>query len=295
MGNKPINNERKACDAVARAIEVLNETERTNAYSPEDTKEPGQVEYAFEIGKTVFAVEHTVVEAFGGQIQADTHFAKFGTPITDALDGKLPPPGVYYLNFRINPSAGMKPKHIEKAQSAIIAWIEKTASELHEECPNQPSKNAKPFGHKNSRGANIEGVELGLVRETHWAISNRHSGRLFATRIAPKDYESLRLERLGEALEDKLPKLQKWKDKGARSVLILENRDLSLSNHVVICEALETELTKRNDVPDEIWLVDTVIETEWTVWCLVRDGVVFPDSEEKSHWDFDPAKLTKVK
>ena len=40
-------------------------------------------------------------------------------------------------------------------------------------------------------------------------------------------------------MDRKLPKLAKWKETGARSVLILENRDMALSNHVVILEAAE--------------------------------------------------------
>ena len=43
-------------------------------------------------------------------------------------------------------------------------------------------------------------------------------------------------------------------------MLLLENRDLSLSNHVVILEAAEEALKGRRDAPDEIWLVDTTIE-----------------------------------
>ena len=42
-------------------------------------------------------------------------------------------------------------------------------------------------------------------------------------------------------------------------MLLLENRDLSLSNHVVILEAAEEALKGRRDAPDEIWLVDTTI------------------------------------
>ncbi len=93
----------------------------------------------------------------------------------------------------------------------------------------------------------------------------------------------------------KLPKLKSWKDIEARSLLVLENCDLSLSNHVVILEAAEEALKGRGDAPDEIWLVDTAIETEWTVWRLMSDGVSFPDEETAFRYrDFNPEDLFNV-
>lgn len=80
-------------------------------------------------------------------------------------------------------------------------------------------------------------------------------------------------------MNKKLPKLERWRDRGARSVLVLENGDMILSNHVVILEAAERALEGRSDQPDEVWLVDTTIETEWTVWCLIRDYASFPDDD----------------
>jgi hypothetical protein len=96
-------------------------------------------------------------------------------------------------------------------------------------------------------------------------------------------------------MERKLPKLAKWKETGARSVLILENSDMALSNHVVILEAAEKAFIGRADLPDEVWLVDTTIDNEWTAICLMRDGVSFPDEEAAvRYYEYDPATLNKV-
>lgn len=62
-------------------------------------------------------------------------------------------------------------------------------------------------------------------------------------------------------------------------MLVLENGDMALSNHAVILEASGQALVARLDQPDEIWLVDTTIKNEWTVMCLMRDGVLFPDDQ----------------
>jgi hypothetical protein len=295
MPARPIDNERKACDAVARALEGLCGATRTNAYSPEDRGNPSPVEYVFDLGGVQHAIEHTIVEAFARQIHTGVDFGSFIEPIAAALDRRMPPPGKFLLVFAINPSQGMKPREISAAQQAIIAWVEQAAAELHREYPEQPSRIRKPGGFRNQRRATIAGIVLLLQRETHWAEPEAVHGRLFIQRFAPPDYESLRDERIRKAMDKKLPKLKVWKDGGARSVLVLENGDMALSNHIVILESAEAALADRADLPDELWLVDTTIESEWTVWCLIRDGVSFPDDETRNrYWDFKPANLDAV-
>jgi hypothetical protein len=73
-------------------------------------------------------------------------------------------------------------------------------------------------------------------------------------------------------MHKKLPKLQACKDAGVRTILVLENGDMALSNHWAIYEAAKAALAGRADRPDEVWLVDTTIPKEWTAWCLIRDG-----------------------
>ena len=292
MPGRPIDNERKACDAVARSLEELANAKRLNGYSPEDQGSSAPVDYAFYLDGKKYAIEHTVVEAFRGQINTGIDFGAFIAPIEDALDHKLPVPGMFRLSFPIDPSRGIKRRDMEKVQAAVIAWVQEKALELHAECPEQPTK---PKDHSNFRKGNTEGLscEIMLHRETGWWMPEKGKGRLFAARFAPPKHEELRKDRIEAALKKKLPKLKSWKDQGARSVLLLENGDCILSNHIVILEAVEYGLVGYNDHPDEVWLVDTTIETEWTVLCLIRDGVSFLD-EETSVRFFDPADLTKV-
>ena len=79
------------------------------------------------------------------------------------------------------------------------------------------------------------------------------------------------------------------------SILILENGDIALTNHVVVAEAVEKLVRDRADRPDQIWLVDTVIENEWTVLCLMREGVLFPDEDSPTRFrNFNPPVLDDV-
>lgn len=295
MPEKPIDNERKACDAVARCLENINSIKRSNAYSPEDQNLDPPVEYVFDLGAKQYALEHTVVEAFDKQIQTNIDFESFIGPIEGALDYKLPSPGAYYLSFSIHPSKGLKPKQIAKVQADIIDWVTKKAIELHAEFPAQPSRLDKPQGLSNKRQATIGGVELVLNRQTGWWMPAKAKGHLFVTRFAPKNYETSRVERLKQAMNKKLPKLNGWRKKGARAILVLENRDMALSNHVAIFAATEDALKGRSDQPDEVWLVDTTIMHEWTVWWLLRDGISFPDEETSARfWDFASDELIEV-
>ncbi|UPK00029.1 hypothetical protein [Bradyrhizobium sp. 172] len=295
MATKPIDNERRACDAVAKVLEERFAARRANATSPEDNRVGPPVEYVFELTGETYALEHTVVEAFVRQIHKDVDFDAFAAPIARALDRQMPSPGSYRLTFAIHPSKGLKPKRIAQVQAAIVAWVRASAAAMHAECPEVPTRGRRPHGHESVRRATVEGVDLHLHREIGWSLPEAAYGRVFCGRFAPPSYETLRVERMRAALAKKLPKLQSWKDSGARSVLVLENRDRSLSNHVVILEAAEEALEARDDAPDEIWLVDTTIRTEWTVWCLMRDGLSFPDEETPFRFrEFRPEDLVHV-
>ena len=70
---------------------------------------------------------------------------------------------------------------------------------------------------------------------------------------------------------------------------------MALTKHWAVYEAAAAALAERSDRPDEVWLVDTTIETMWTAWCLIRDEIGFPDDETAHRfWDFRPAELEAV-
>jgi hypothetical protein len=292
---RPSDNERKACDAVVRALESLAGDRRTDPHSPEDLGAEAQVEYTFDLAGMRHSMEHTIIEAFAEQIRTNVDFQAFVAPIITALDGHMPPPGRFDLVFDIDPSRGLKARSIRGVQRDIIAWVIASAAELHAECAVEPSREHKPFGVKGVRTGSPAGIKLTLTREVVWSLPKVAHRRLFVIRSAPKNYEKLRRERLNLAMQKKLPKLLACKEAGARTILILENGDMALSNHWVIYESAEAALAGRADRPDEVWLVDTTIDKEWTAWCLIRDGQGFPDDETAHRfWNFDPLELQAV-
>ena len=111
--------------------------------------------------------------------------------------------------------------------------------------------------------------------------------------VAPANLEQQRAARLKTASERKSPKLAKWKrDSGARTVLVLEDDDLWLTNHFRVADALVPAEGSTPDAPDEVFLVSTGMGQTWRVVCLRGPGVV--DGEPMPHTESDRMGLTKL-
>ena len=78
---------------------------------------------------------------------------------------------------------------------------------------------------------------------------------------APRGLEHARQLRLQRTCEEKFPNLAIWKSDGARTVLVLEESDLSLNNHQLVTEALFRVLPAFSSARDEIFLVSTELES----------------------------------
>ncbi len=102
--------------------------------------------------------------------------------------------------------------------------------------------------------------------------------------------EAQRSARLQRALEHKCPKLQRCKEDGARTVLILEDSDLFLSNYALIGDGLAGLLEGRPDLPDEVYLVETALD-RWVVRLMKYDEINLP---ERDWTEFNSAELTDI-
>jgi hypothetical protein len=276
--------ERRACDAVARCIECVANLKRANAFYPEENaKGRSAVDYAFDLGNEKYRFEHTVVEAFDGQLRMDEQFSKFIGPVEAALDYQLPKNAYFSLWFSIDPASGMKPKAVSQLQAEIIAWVKITANELVAEAAQTPRRSRRS-PRRTMPGSNV-------ALELHEDLLACMGGRLMAGRVAPRKYDELRIARVKQAVDRKLPKLADCRP--ASTVLVLENRDGALSNHWLISDCVEEAIQGRSDKPDEIWLVDAVHLRFWVVVCLHKGGTRFPyENAPVRHWEFDPAGLS---
>ena len=122
-----------------------------------------------------------------------------------------------------------------------------------------------------------------LSRNVHWSESGRHDGSLLSRSVG-ENVEDQRRTRIRTALDKMLPKLTACRAEGDVTVLILEYRDIALTNQVLVAQALEAELEGR-DYPDHIFIADTTDDDTWFFFQPVTDRLF---SIDMNHSDVVP-------
>ncbi len=214
--------------------------------------------------RRLFAFEHTGIEPFAGHVKFEAEAPRHLDPIRDMLAGKLPPNDVFELHMPAMAMQGKRKREIEQIQIALAAWIEATA----------PTIKAVPYASyaRSVQEVTPPGVpfEVSLHRflpaapvPGHFQIKHQIRGNL----------EEAREDRLREACAKKFPKLEAWRQKtGARTVLILEDNDLQLTNPQRVFDVLTQVENTIAGKPDEVHLVGTFIDNPWYVHALRIDN-----------------------
>jgi hypothetical protein len=278
-------NEGKALDAVLRFIEARDHAPRENdGRSPDDLKDPDEqrrVDYVCTVGQTLYAFEHTGIEPFIDQIELGVQNQNLFDPIIERSSNRS---GVA--------SAGLTGRKVGKVQNDLIKWIEANAAHV----PVAPlhDRYAYPLLRESAAGVPFRfSLHRASLEGPYYPSDSPLCGRFKRIGVAPADLEQQRVARLKTACERKSPKLAKWKlDSGARTVLVLEEDDLFLTNHFRVADALVPAEATTPDAPDEVFMVSTCIDQTWWVVCLRGPGLVA--GEPMPHSDFDPMELTKL-
>jgi len=228
-------NEDPVCDFVRRILSAESGTPVEITDYPDRGGRPGKnVEQFWESKTHRFAVEHTLVESFVGQLTDDAKFMQLIAPIEAMLLGRLP--GTYTLGVDVGVSTGARLRY-EEAQKQICAAALKAASDL---------------AVGETLTLTIEGIPF-PVR----LFRRSKDGSKILVRRFVSDVEVSRLERLRRALADKCPKLLAARTDGRLTVLALESNDIALANFNVVGLALQQALEERPDQPDLVMLVET--------------------------------------
>jgi hypothetical protein len=284
-------NEGKALDAVLRFIEARdNALRKDDGRSPDDLNDPDEqrrVDYVCTIGQTLYAFEHTRIEPFPNQITWADHNWKLFDPIIARFDHRSDRE-LWYLIVPVDASAGLTVNNVGQVQDALIKWIETNAARV----PVVP--------HHNQRAdlpltESADGVpfRFSLRRASLYMSYSRLSGGFMCMTLPPADLEQQRADRLKTTCERKSPKLAKWKrDAGARTILVLEANDMSLTSHLLVADALAPAEATMPDAPDEVFMVSTGLDQTWWVVCLRGLGRV--DGKPMPHREFNPKELTKL-
>ena len=219
-------------------------------------------------------LEHTLIESYPEQIADSKRVTKLLGPLRTELTGQFPSPGHYKLSIDVGAVKGAK--DTEYIQNALIKWIKEKAPLLRVGSPN-----VAPNHYIREEPPEVP-FEVTLYRFA------RRDGELRSMLDAPEDLREKRRERIRKALEEKCPKLHKARGDNRISVLLLEWDDIFLGDDLEIAHVVTGELAVRNDVPDEIYLVDTSIITQWAV-LVVKDGTsLFRDIDDPEPYYLKP-------
>jgi len=256
--------EGKACDGVIRVLEAREGHSRRDVRFPDQERHRAPIELTCWIGDRLFALEHTGIEPFAGHVKFETEAGKHLDPIRTMLAGKLPPDDVFELHMPSMALQRRRAREIAQIQTALVAWITATA----------PTIRAAPYASYPGavQKAQPPGVpfDVSLYRFQPGAPV---PGYFQIKHIVEGNLEQAREARLREACAKKLPKLEEWRRScGARTILILEENDLYLTNAQRVFDVLTTVESTIANKPDEVHLVSTMIENPWFVHALRIDA-----------------------
>ena len=269
------------CDAVVRHIEKHTGGTRRDIRRPERDGSGPVVDLRLRIGTQEYALEHTRLLPWGTWIKSGTAYKEINKLIEERFPSQLPG-GVRYdlhipADLRIPPNRKKRQAFLE----ALAQWIEDQSRKLHERIPYRAWSPSPPYvcyADGEARGApgGIDS-ELELLR---WPIlvPPGHSGpSLRVLIIPPDDPEGTFVRCLKKAFERKCPKLGKCGEEGARTVLVLEGFDLPFGRFDYIAKHLPTLLENSNEPPDEIYLIERFIDSQWWLWTVKIDELHWPD------------------
>ena len=243
------------------------------------------MEIVCNVGAQLYAMEHTGVEPFEGHMRGNAENERLWQPIVSGVAGRLPSEDDFALHVPVRAMEDQRARDVPAIQGRLIEWIVAAA----------PGLWIPPRGRMDTRvtPTKVEGVPFDVKLYCMEGFISR--GKLQITHAVP-DVEAGRLERITISLRKKMPKLNAWKrDAGARTVLVLEENDIQLTNcHLVTSAVLEAEKTL-GPAADEIYLVTTSF-TPWQVHFLRVDERSYfdlTDPDERS-WETDPSQLVSL-
>ena len=209
-------------------------------------------------------------------------------PIDSMLAGKLPPDDTFQLGLPVNALQGMKKKELSQVHAALVAYVEAAA----------PAVPSAPYGSylRTIQMVQPPGVPFAVRLDRFETVVP--PGRFMITHFTPEaGIELSRAARIRAACAKKFPKLETWrKEAKARTVLVLEDNDIQLTNPARVYDTLKVLEQEFSNWPDEIYLVSTIIETPWWVHALRVGKRRYYEMSEAGDCltEFDPYQLVDV-
>lgn len=210
------------------------------------------------------AIEHTLIEAFTGQITDQHQIQPYAAKLPGLIGPEdLPTGSRFELNVDIRAVHGLGAPKLATLK-AIAGWVREAAPNLVDGRPGVRG------AHMARTGPPDLPFEVTLVRWGHDPDSTIPN--LTVGWWKPDDLEDQRIARIRTALAKKLPKLATAAAIGQETVLVLESDDVQISNAIDIRLALHAATDELAvDLPAWIVLWETIAETAF-VWFLRTSG-----------------------
>jgi hypothetical protein len=170
------------------------------------------------------------------------------------------------LKIPVEATVGLKSNAVTNVQAALVAYVK----------DKWRGVDAVPFGKAGRFSSEmIAGVPFPVTLRRYSDVQAL-GGRFYFQRLLSGDLEAARGARFVTVCEWKFPKLEVWKrDEGARTVLVLEDIDIAVTNEQAMWEALQKAEEKFAERPDEVYAVNACLPDPWYVTCLRRLGKTY--------------------
>jgi hypothetical protein len=250
-----------------------------------DPVHAARVELTFDVAGQAYAMEHTLIEPFEGFLAQNNSDAQSVRDVEMELRSRLPGDSDFFLWIPSTSFDGLAAAEITKVKRAMIDAVLAAATTAPVEAT---------YRSGNGTWLSVPGwtFEFGFRRFERTV----DEPKLRVFRVVD-DAETQRLERMKRACAKKQPKLTWWKAAGARSILVLENNDIQLSNQPNIAAALAAAESELGEVADEVHLIGTYIERAWFATRLRIDSIRFPATHgpnEPIAEEVDPTTLVDL-
>ena len=212
-----------------------------------------------------FAIEHTKIESYAGQLTDAEQMERLLEPLEHDLAGLLPTDRTYRLAAGLGAVAD-KMLEPDLVRAALTPWIIEKAQTLIAGSPASAPR------HQVIGTLDELPVEVTL---SAWPPGDR-GGALLVLRSLPSDADQmmdLRVARMSKALRTKLPKL--LDQAPARTVLVLEDPDMATSNISEVWIALR-RAAQGLQLCDTIFVVETWLQEPSAV-VVYDDGTWLED------------------
>jgi hypothetical protein len=286
-------NEGKTCDAVIRHLEQRHNERRSNVTPHDNHPDHGRrIELTVEFGSVLYAIEHTGIEPFEHFMRLNGEGPRLIDPIVQAASHRLPRNEILHLHIPIGCLFGKPRNELRRIQQALVDFVVASSPQLplraygdtrrpHAATPIAP--NGVPFAVTLYRFRPAPTVPVAF--------------NFMITNDLPLNSDELRATRMRAACDKKFSKLAAWKsDANARTILILEDNDIQLTNQAIVTNNYVPIARGRPDRPDETYLLVTVAEPWWLCPILIDDNTYFDfaESDEKSLFEYPSDTLDSI-